>query len=98
MGPSCASQPWIEVQRAIPTRAQVPEGALLHAIRAAELHERGAFDLAAAEFDRALAAPLPAHMAKDLLRAREASALRNTATRGRPMEATVEREKKWEVR
>ncbi len=57
---SClAGRPWIEVTRILRTREQVPEGTVLHAIRAGEMVERGALDLALAEVERALAAPLP---------------------------------------
>lgn len=57
---SClAGRPWIEVTRILRTREQVPEGTVLHAIRAGEMVRRGALDLAQAEVERALAAPLP---------------------------------------
>ena len=58
---SClGGRPWIEIERVIRTREHVPEGSVLHAIRAAELVRKGAVDLARAEALRALAAPLPA--------------------------------------
>ena len=57
---SClGGRPWIEVERVLRTREHVPEGSVLHAIRAAELLRKGAVDLARAEAQRALTAPLP---------------------------------------
>lgn len=85
-----AGQPWIEVQRAIRTRRQLPAGALLAAIRAGELVERGAFGLALGEFDRALAAGLPGPAEDSLAEAREACAALQEGT-GRPVEALVRR-------
>ncbi|MFT7677486.1 MAG: hypothetical protein ACI8QC_001464 [Planctomycetota bacterium] len=93
-----AGQAWIEVKRAIPTRAYVPEGVVLHAIKARELVERGAYDLAVGEYERALAAPLPTHVADCLVRAREACAVRAGKHKGRPMEARVERKRTSGVR
>lgn len=93
-----AGQVWIEVKSAIPTKAFVPEGAVLHAIKARDLVGRGAYDLAAGEYERALAAPLPAHVASCLARAREACALRAGKLSGRPIEAHVQRKPRADVR
>lgn len=52
-------QPWIEVSRVLRLREFIPEGTILHAIRAAKCIDRNALRLAAGELARALAAPLP---------------------------------------
>tara|TARA_R110002126_G_scaffold75749_5_gene189040 strand:- start:7497 stop:8219 length:723 start_codon:yes stop_codon:yes gene_type:complete len=52
---------WIEIDRIIPARRSIPEGTVLHAIRAAQLVDRHAWSLASGELERALAAPLPEH-------------------------------------
>lgn len=59
-------RPWVEVVGAQRARHTVPEGSVLHAERALELIERGAFDLAREQVGRALAAPLPAHTRGEL--------------------------------
>lgn len=85
-----AGEPWIEVLGAIRTRRQLPEGALLAAIRAGELVGRGAYGMALGEFDRALAAGLPGPAAKSLGVAREACAALQAAE-SRPVEAHLRR-------
>lgn len=87
-----AGELWIEVVQAIPCRAHVPEGAILHAIRARDCMDRKAWSMACGELDRALAAPLPAHARVELdgLRTRCASAA-EARGEARPMEAQVER-------
>lgn len=59
-------QTWIEVDRIIPARRSIPEGTVLHAIRAGQLVDRQAWSLASGELERALAAPLPSHAASVL--------------------------------
>jgi len=59
-------RPWIEITHAYRMREHVPEGSVLHVIRAFELIDRKVFNLARDEFTRALAAPLPAHVAREL--------------------------------
>jgi hypothetical protein len=54
-------QTWIDVDRIIPSRHSIPEGTVLHAIRAGQLVDRHAWSLASGELERALVAPLPAH-------------------------------------
>jgi hypothetical protein len=61
-------QPWIEVIAACPAREQIPLGTILHASRAIDLLQRKAGRLALEQFERALAAPLPAHAREALLR------------------------------
>jgi hypothetical protein len=61
-------QPWIEVLAACPAREQIPLGTVLHTSRAINLLQRKATRLALEQFERALAAPLPAHARKALLR------------------------------
>ena len=61
-------QPWIEVIAACPAREQIPLGTVLHTSRAINLLQRKATRLALEQFERALAAPLPAHARKALLR------------------------------
>jgi hypothetical protein len=79
-----AGRPWIEVVKVIPTRASIPEGSLLHAIRAEGFIERGSFALAAAELERALAAPLPAHAVASLEHRRRACEARAQKKRPAP--------------
>ncbi|MCP3914012.1 MAG: hypothetical protein GY711_00470 [bacterium] len=59
-------RPWIEVTHAHVMKSHVPEGTILHAIRAFELVEKKALLRAKDEFTRALAAPLPVAVARDL--------------------------------
>lgn len=68
--------PWIEITHAYPMRSHVPEGSILHAIRAFECIEKNTFALARDEFSRALAAPLPAPVARELEAWREHCARR----------------------
>lgn len=56
-----AGRPWIEVVAVRRTREYVPEGSVLHAVKALELLGRNDHELARDQLGRALAAPLPAH-------------------------------------
>ncbi|MEO0660514.1 MAG: hypothetical protein AAFZ87_03150 [Planctomycetota bacterium] len=58
--------PWIEVTEAAWTAEQTPEGTVLHAIRALDLIERGAWALAVSELERALEPRLPGHVRREL--------------------------------
>lgn len=59
-------RPWFEVRGFQRARRTVPEGTVLHASKALELMERKAWELAAEQLERALAAPLPAPAAAEL--------------------------------
>ena len=59
-------RPWLEVRGFQRARRTVPEGTVLHASKALELMERKAWELAAEQLERALAAPLPAPSAEEL--------------------------------
>lgn len=81
-------RPWVEVVGLQRSPQTVPEGSVLHAVKALELMERGAYGLAADQLDRALAAPLPRHAALVLeelrtgcVRAREAHTARRVPVR-----------------
>jgi hypothetical protein len=52
-------RPWVEVMAARPLTEFIGEGTVIHARRGIELAETRAFDLAAAEYERALTATLP---------------------------------------
>ena len=54
-------EPWIEVLALERLDEEVGEGTILHVGRARDLLTQGQFDLALAQFQRAKAAPLPAH-------------------------------------
>ncbi|MFT5050278.1 MAG: hypothetical protein ACI8QZ_001679 [Chlamydiales bacterium] len=56
-----AGQPWIEVLAAEVLQESIPEGSVLHAIRALDFEQKRAFGLALGELERARAAPLPKH-------------------------------------
>ncbi len=53
-------QPWTEVVGIEQLAQEVPEGSVLHAIRGIEFMRKRTWSLAASQFERALAAPLPA--------------------------------------
>lgn len=59
-------RPWVEVRGCQRARSTVPEGTVLHAVKALELMDRKAWELAAEQLGRALAAPLPAPAAEEL--------------------------------
>lgn len=61
-----AGRAWIEVTEAVPTRVQVPEGTVLHAIRAMEMIEREGWPLAVSELERALRPELPGPVRREL--------------------------------
>ncbi len=63
----CAGELWCEVLSARRLKKEIPEGTVMHAARAIELLERQAWDLAAGELERALAAPLPEAARDELL-------------------------------
>lgn len=56
-----AGRLWAEVVDAERLDESIPEGTVLHVLRALDLMERGAWELADSELDRALLAPVPAH-------------------------------------
>ncbi len=60
-------QPWIEVQHAFRSFHSVGEGTLLHAARALQWLEKGAWETARQELERALAPRLPQAVRQDLL-------------------------------
>ena len=62
-----AGQPWMEVLAAEATQEAIPEGSVLHVVRALEFESQKAYGLALGELDRALAAPLPLHAYDALL-------------------------------
>lgn len=59
-------RPWIEVQGFQRSRRTVPEGTILHTLKAMDLMGREAWALAIDQLDRALVAPLPEPVAADL--------------------------------
>lgn len=59
-------RPWVEVVGFQRSRRSVPEGTILHALKAMDLMRREAWALAIDQLDRALAAPLPVPVAADL--------------------------------
>ena len=61
-----AGRPWAEIIAAEPQAEYVPEGSVLHAIRALELMGEKTWKLAASELERALTAPVPAHARREL--------------------------------
>ncbi len=73
-------RPWVEVLTARPLTEFIGEGTAIHARRGIELAEAHAWELAEAEYERALTTSLPAHARAELerLRAlvRESSAIR----------------------
>jgi len=56
-----AGQPWFEVTSAEILPRSIPEGSVLHVIRALDFEQKHAFRLALGELERASAAPLPKH-------------------------------------
>jgi hypothetical protein len=60
--------PWIEVLGVRPLTEQIGDGSLVHAGRGFEAWERGEWERAVGEFDRALAAPLPPIAREELMR------------------------------
>lgn len=67
-----AGEVWIEVLTATPLERSIGEGTILHATRAVALADEGNLAAAREQFDRALAAPMPAHMRAALEAARGA--------------------------
>ncbi len=66
-------EPWIEVLEAELLPERVGEGTILHAVRGLELLAEGRPQLAASELERAARVPLlPAHVARELSKLREA--------------------------
>ncbi len=66
-------RPWVEVIAARPLAEVIGEGTVIHARRASELAEAGAFALAEAEYERAMTPKLPAHARAELQRLRDAA-------------------------
>jgi len=66
-----AGKAWIEVVELERQPRELGEGSLLHAIRGFRLEREGAFELAADQFERALAAPLPLWIEEELGAERE---------------------------
>jgi hypothetical protein len=66
-------RPWVEVIAARPLAEVIGEGTVIHARRATELAEGGAWSLAEAEFERAITPTLPAHARAELERLRDAA-------------------------
>jgi hypothetical protein len=54
-------EPWIEIEGLEPLEGSVAEGTILHVSRAREFVLEGQWELALQQFERAKAAPLPAH-------------------------------------
>ena len=61
-----AGRPWIEIVDIERTEQQVPEGTVLHAIRAVDMIDREGWALAASELERALRPNLPDHVRREL--------------------------------
>ena len=61
-----AGRPWIEIVDIERTEQQVPEGTVLHAIRALDMIDREGWALAASELERALRPNLPDHTRREL--------------------------------
>jgi len=59
-------RPWIEVTAIRPVTGLVGEGTILHVGRARDFMRKQQWDLALQQFERAKAAPLPAHARADL--------------------------------
>jgi hypothetical protein len=69
----CAGRLWAEVLDASRLAEEIPEGTILHAARGLGMIEKHAFELAASEFERALAAPLPDAARRELEELRDQS-------------------------
>jgi hypothetical protein len=54
-------EPWIEIQSLTPLEGSVGDGTILHVARARDFVLQGQWELALQQFERAKAAPLPAH-------------------------------------
>ncbi len=61
-------EPWIEIEGLVPLAESVGEGTILHVGRAREFMVQGQWELALQQFERAKAAPLPAHALADIER------------------------------
>ena len=61
-------RPWIEITSVAPLAEHVPEGTILHVGRARDFMRKRQWDLALQQFERAKAAPLPAHARAELER------------------------------
>lgn len=61
-------RPWVEVISARRMHEYVPEGTVLHTLKAIELLGRQAWDMARDQLERALDAPLPGHAREALQR------------------------------
>jgi hypothetical protein len=66
-----AGRPWVAAVGITKLAEYVPEGTILHAIRAVEFIEEELFELAAGELGRALDAPVPEHVRAELEATRE---------------------------
>ena len=62
----CAGQPWAEVVEAWRMAEEVSVGTIVHVARGITMLGRGAAEVALSEFERALAAPLPAAVRAEL--------------------------------
>ena len=62
----CAGQPWAEVVEAWRMAEEVTVGTIVHVARGITMLGRGATEVATSEFERALAAPLPAAVRAEL--------------------------------
>lgn len=83
-----AGRSWGEILEARRTPDSVPEGTVLHAVRALDWMEKGVFDLAGSELDRALSAPLPDHAWEALLELRRRCVGDHRDQRERPRRRT----------
>ena len=81
--------PWLEVHALAVLSAHVPEGTILHVSRARDFMLRGQWDLALQQYDRAMAAPLPAHARQELAKQVEACSTRRDAMLGVAREAAA---------
>lgn len=61
-------EPWIEIESMTPLPEEVGEGTILHVGRARDFMRKKQWDLALDQFERAKAAPLPAHALAELER------------------------------
>jgi hypothetical protein len=67
----CAGELWCQVLSARRLKKEIPEGSVLGVARALDLMDREAWDLAASELQRALAAPLPEAAREEVVEMRD---------------------------
>ena len=85
-----AGSEWGEILQARRTPENVPEGTVLHAVRALDWMEKGVFELAGSELDRALSAPLPGPAWEALLDLRKRCVEEQRAKHERPRKRALD--------